>query len=41
MYGKNPAYKSVSTSETIKTKESIAPEEKKPSTLRFILNWFL
>ena len=41
MFGKNPAYKSVATSESIQTKESIAPEEKKkPTTLSFILNWF-
>ena len=36
---KPPAYKSVATSETIQTKESIAPEEKK-NKLQFIMNWF-
>ena len=39
---KPPGYKSTATSETIQTKESIAPEEKikKPTKLSFIMNWF-
>ena len=46
---KPPGYKSVATSETIKTKESIAPEEKKEpvpekkkekQSLMFRYNWF-
>jgi hypothetical protein len=38
---KPPGYKSVATSETIQTKESIAPEEKKVTKkLSFIMNWF-
>ena len=40
MYGKNPSYKSVLSSQTIQKKESVSPEEKKPSKLSFILNWF-
>mgnify|MGYP003636388837 CR=1 FL=1 len=39
MYGKNPAYKSVKTSETIPKIEVIVPEDKKPS-LQFFYNWF-
>ena len=38
---KPPGYKSVTTSESIQTKESVAPEEKKePTKLSFIKNWF-
>jgi|TARA_R110002124_G_scaffold215659_1_gene381593 hypothetical protein len=36
---KNPAYKSIGSSETIHKVESIAPEEKK-TKLQFIMNWF-
>ena len=39
---KPPGYKSVATSESIQTKESVAPEEKKdkPTKLSFIYDWF-